>query len=573
MKRHISIIAFLFGFAVFSTCIAICYAWQKGKRTSSLVRQFCLLHFLLLVWMGGDLARLFIDDYRQAWLVVRIEYGAICFVGWSWLVFCLNYAESAWITKRRLIYLAFWPFICYVMVLTNDWHHWFLLAGNRNFNRFGFSFYCHAFGSYFYCMAGFGLLLYNAFRRNKYLRLQTYLLILALLPPLVLNVLIILRVIDIEHFDFTPLSFNITSVIFLIGIIHYKLLNILPIALQRVVAQLKEVVIVVDDENRIIEYNQAAVALFPGIIQLKPGANLKTALELFQKKDQLEEQTKSDIMSSIYISDQEIFYENTGQWLAVNIQPIYSNQAMLGRIISLNDITKYKLLAEELNQKNIKLSELNRQLQEQTAIAEELAVVKERNRVVQDIHDTLGQTMTLLLTTLQLCKLQWRNNSFDAEVKLDQALEFANKAISQTRQALYGLTSHHKGNETLSVLLPGLINEFAASGVRIRFWSSGDEYPVNEGAAQIIYHICQEALTNTLRHGQSKYLTVKLNFTAAQLTLEIQDDGVGCAAIKPGIGLCGMERRIRVLNGRISFVSHPNAGFAILAEIPKTQLL
>jgi signal transduction histidine kinase len=556
------------GLSVFS----IRYAWLNG-RGCMVARWYIRVHFLLLIWVGAYLIRIFLNFCQPKWLVVMGECGAICFVGFCWLQLCLNYVKSPWLKRRNLFgLLMIPPLLTYLIILTNKWHHWYFTVDGGNFNQFGAFFYVAAVIAYLYCTVGNILILIFAFKQQSCFWRQALGIVIAGVIPIVANCLFVTNTFGWADFDLTPLSFNVSSLIILVVILKYRLFDLVPIALRKIVDQMEAIVIVVDNNDRIIEYNQALMAILPNLAGIKTGDPLQKIFDLIR----LPYQSGMIIQDSPDVSGaptmREIYLEAVDRWFSLHIQPLYANRVILGRIISLNEITEYKRLTGELQRKNTELTLLNRQLQAQAAVAEELATVKERQRVVQDIHDTLGQTMTLLVTALQLGKVKFRVNPSEAESKLDQALEFANRAVQQTRRALYGLM-HSDKQCILSVILPDMINEFKTSGMNIQLKSEGEEYALNQVGSKIIYHLCQEALTNALRHGKSEHLTIKFNFSADKLRIEVVDDGMGCADFKPGIGLSGMQERIKRLKGRINFVCQPNAGFKILVELPRTQLL
>jgi PAS domain S-box-containing protein len=531
------------------------------------------IHLLLLIWAGADLIRIFLNSYQQIWPVMMVECGAICFVSFCWLQLCLNYVKSTWVKRRNLFWLLIIPsFFKNIIIFKKKWHHWYFTVDDGNFNHFGMLFCITTVIAYLYCTAGNILILLFIFKQRCHFWHQALWTVVAGLIPIIASCLFFTNTFGLAAFDLTPLSFNVSSVIILVVILKYRLFDLVPIALRKIVDQMGAIMIVVDNNDRIIKYNQALTAILPHVAEVKTGVPLQTIFDIIQRQYQ----SKVIIQDSPGVSDgcsrQEIYLESADRWFSLHIQPLYSNNIILGRIISLNEITEYKHLTAELQRKNDELTLVNRQLQAQAAVAEELATVKERQRVVQDIHDTLGQTMTLLVTALQLCKLKFRENSSEVESKLDQAMEFANRAIRQTRQALYGLI-RFDNQCMLSGIIPDMINEFKAFGMKIRMFSEGEEYALNQVGSKIIYHLCQEALTNALRHGKSEHFTIKFIFTADKLCIEVVDDGLGCAGFKPGIGLLGMQERIKRLDGRISFVCQPNAGFKILAELPKKQVI
>jgi signal transduction histidine kinase len=558
--------------SLFLSGFSIRYARLKSWR-NPLTGSFILIHILLLIWAGGDLIRIFLTDYYQKWVVVRLKCCGICFISFGWLLLCLNYVKSSFLTRRNLFLLLIPSVLSYGIILTNDWHHLYYTVDDGNFNQFGALFYLVTSIAYLYCTIGHGLLMSFAVKQPEYYWRQALWVITAGLIPITASFMFVTKVIYLDGFDYTPLSFNISSLIILVGILKCRILDIVPVALRKIVDQMKEVIVVIDNNDRIIEYNRAATVTFPELDRLKPGESLQVVLQLLQQQYKIGNHMDCNLMDVNRTPPGEIYLEQTGQWFCVHIQPICSQNWILGRIISLNDITEYKRLTEELHYKNNELTLLNQQLQEYAARAEELASVKERSRVVHAVHDTMGQTMTLLLTTLQLCKIQYQANPAEIAPKLDQALKFANMAAQQTRQALYGLAAHCCKPEKLSIILPELIAEFLNCDLNIQLRVVGDEYSISRDAAQHIRSICQEAITNVLRHAEAEYLTLQLKYMEDQLRLEINDDGLGCPDFKVGLGLRGMEQRVRLLDGRIDFIPHHNAGFTIVVELPQSQLL
>jgi signal transduction histidine kinase len=86
--------------------------------------------------------------------------------------------------------------------------------------------------------------------------------------------------------------------------------------------------------------------------------------------------------------------------------------------------------------------------------------------------------------------------------------------------------------------------------------------------SKVIFRVCQEALTNSLRHGKAKNVNIILRSSGNKLSLFIFDDGCGCSQIKKGFGLSGMEQRVKDLGGTLVFGSDGESGFNIRMEIP-----
>lgn len=560
----------LFTGAMLAAAIII-YCRLRGNRTP-LSRSFIRYLVFYIVWFLGQIFRIFASDYGTEWIFVRLEYLGICFIGFFWLVFCLQYTEHPLAAKKKyLILLGAIPALSYFTVLTNDWHHQFFSAHDQVFNTYGILFYIHTFESYIYCTIGTALLINYAFRQMGNKRKQVILLVLAAIFPLVINVLMVTRVLP-ATFDSTPFGLMISLCIYFVATFKYKLLDLVPVAYHAIVDNMKEAIVVIDNYRQIIQYNRAFRDIFPEIVAAeKPDL----ALFLATLIERAEPSTRLEQIAHIIAESAEVNYtaeiklmNPIPQWLALNIQPIYQGGEWLGRVISINDISVYQNLVVELHQKNHELSLMNRQLQEHAATVEELAIVKERNRFARDVHDTLGQTMTLLITMLQVVMANCRNNPEAMEKKLLEAIRIAEDGLAEVRRSVAGLSMARFTRETLMSALQALIGSFENTGVKVRLMVEPYGGELNIRILDTIYRVCQEALTNTVRHGKASKVSIELRFNMDTLILQIEDNGYGCATITKGYGLLGMEERIKAVNGLIEIDGQSGLGFKIKVVIP-----
>ena len=555
--------------AVVFSLILIVYTWLRGKKSATL-NSYLYFQTILIIWSFCQILRVFSTNLSTEWLEVRIEYFAICYIGLCWLFFCLRYTESKFVNSRLNIVLLFvLPTICYISVLTNQYHHLFFSKYDLRFNKPAIIFWIHTIESYSYCMLGTILLIGYSFKQFGYIRKQIILLVLGALIPFLFNLALISNIIN-PGFDVTPLSFTISLLLYAVAIFKYKLLNTEAIALRKIVDNMKESILVVDNFNRIKDFNNAfGNAFFEyGIFQIgdeintvvkKLGENIGNSDESLWLIEAI-----ADI-KIIRISGELNLVKPNKRCFTVNIQPIPSNKEIIGRVISFNDITDYKNLWDELHAKNIELSTKNEQLEKYAKTIEELAVANERNRFARDVHDTLGQTMTLLITLLQIIKNECRSNLNKAETRLDEALKIASDGLTEVRRSLIGLAPENI--DSLKNVLQSLAENFRTSGMKIDLTIDESMKEHDLIFAGVIYRICQEALTNSLRHGKADHVVITLMFGDKYLYLGINDNGIGCKNLIKGFGLCGMEQRVMNLGGVISY-NHHNSGFGILVEIP-----
>lgn len=117
-----------------------------------------------------------------------------------------------------------------------------------------------------------------------------------------------------------------------------------------------------------------------------------------------------------------------------------------------------------------------------------------------------------------------------------------------------------------------LVEQVRASGMRISLVRMGAERALPPGTGLTVYRICQESLTNVLKHaGPGPTVTVLLQWAASSLVLEVSDDGRGAAAQAgdgAGQGVLGMRERAAMLGGTLAVGPRPGGGFRVRAEIP-----
>jgi signal transduction histidine kinase len=244
------------------------------------------------------------------------------------------------------------------------------------------------------------------------------------------------------------------------------------------------------------------------------------------------------------------------KYYQVNIQPIYSNkQEVLGRVVSFSDISEHKNLSNQLSMKNSQITimnqellEMNQQLKQYAATAEELAITKERNRIARDAHDTIGHTMAKVITLMEVSSILIQQEPQAAVTKLDEAIEIAREGLEEIKRSIAGLRLENLELNNLKRALQNLFTDFLSAGIKIDFSIDGP-YVGRPAHSEVIYRVCQEALTNAHRHGKARLVTIILKFLPKQIKLYIFDDGLGCRDLKKGSGLAGMEQRVQEVGG------------------------
>ena len=235
---------------------------------------------------------------------------------------------------------------------------------------------------------------------------------------------------------------------------------------------------------------------------------------------------------------------------------------------SVKERTKELELANvELAGKNIVLLEMYKKLNDYNKVVEELAVTRERNRIARDLHDTIGHSMTLMLTHLEVGKMVYSENPEQTVHKIEETIQIARRSLFEIRKTIKGMAEGDNQAYDLVHDIKILIKEFEASGVNVDLSIIGKPKTTNIHR-ETIFRICQESLTNSLRHGKADNVTIIIRFNVTNVEIFCIDDGMGCSNIVKGMGLSGMAKRVSDLNGKIELGSNDGSGFNIVVNIP-----
>ncbi|MFF4324258.1 sensor histidine kinase [Streptomyces sp. NPDC001568] len=209
----------------------------------------------------------------------------------------------------------------------------------------------------------------------------------------------------------------------------------------------------------------------------------------------------------------------------------------------------------------------------QRYIAEQ-ARLKERSRIAEDIHDSLGHelsVMALLSGALELA----RGVPEEHRATLTQLRERCTRASEQLHEVI-GLLRDEGGPSPLSPSdesIADLVSRFERSGMAVRFVEEGEGAPPLALLADRAAHrVVQEALTNATKHAPGAAITVRLTHRPRECVVrvfnELPDRPAAAPAVGSGSGLIGLDERVRLAGGSLR-TGPASGGFEVLARLPR----
>lgn len=230
------------------------------------------------------------------------------------------------------------------------------------------------------------------------------------------------------------------------------------------------------------------------------------------------------------------------------------------------DISESKRIELELASSREQLRELSAHLE---SVREE-----EKARIAREVHDELGQMLTVLKLETSMCEL--------AYAQLDPGLHERLNSMKRLIAQLFQLV-----RDVATALRPPILDAGIASAIewQARRFEARTQIPclvqvpdnlprLSDAKAIGLFRILQEALTNVMRHAQAHTVELSLTLEAGELCMSISDDGLGfdTAAARPtSFGLVGMRERVLIMGGSLSLHSESGEGTTLSVRVPLDQ--
>jgi len=201
------------------------------------------------------------------------------------------------------------------------------------------------------------------------------------------------------------------------------------------------------------------------------------------------------------------------------------------------------------------------------------AILKERNRVAREIHDTLAQGLTATSVQLKLARLKAASHPGLLENHLESAETLVSQSLEQARRSIWSMHSQVLDVKDLGSALQGILDQMTrGQEVEAKLTTVGEPRRLAPVVENDLLHIGQEAITNAIRHARAQTLQVTLEFRPTEVRLTVKDDGRGfdpasSSSGKGGFGLLGMRERAREMQGELKIESTPGQGSMVAVAV------
>ncbi len=470
------------------------------------------------------------------------------------LAFALEYAGlDTWLNRRTLTLLAIPALLVIPVSFTNYYTQHLIVAPDWLFTRIR-----HTPGAFGYIFLGYGLLMDVAtlsvliwlFIRSPLHRWPASLIFLNIFISHTLYFLVIAGVNPVEPLDPIDLAANLMCPVYFVALFHFRLFEVVPVARNRVIEQMRDGVLVLDAQTRIADLNGAAQELL-GVARSKAiGREITQVLGAYANLVELVRNPTS-VQDEVWLGE--------GRCYRIHISPLVNHRGFnLGKLIIFYDISGEKRTQKQLQDHQRKLASL-----------------EEREWLARELHDGVGQALAAAhLQVKSASELLARGQVAGLKSSLDQLVEVIREGKAHVGDYLYGVKTWSSRDQFFTGLRLYVANYSRNAGVRTELVIPPEieKNSLGEAVETQLQRIIQEALTNIGKHARARSARVVFALDGGRVEIVIEDDGHGFdpAALsgKQGFGLRAMKGRAEAVGARFEINSSFGKGTKISIQMP-----
>ncbi|HZS07783.1 MAG TPA: PAS domain S-box protein [Blastocatellia bacterium] len=330
---------------------------------------------------------------------------------------------------------------------------------------------------------------------------------------------------------------------------------------------LTDAIIVADLNRRIVDWNPAAERMFgytkAEVLGLNPSIVQKP-----EDRERLARSFKEQMNSQGRWVGEVNFVRKDGStgWCETVVVLLQDEQGRTVARIGVNrDITERRAALEQLRASQEQLRNLAVRLQ---FVREE-----ERTRIAREIHDELGGAMTGLKIDLAWLACRLPPGEMPMLEKCAGMRQLINSTIQSVRRIATELRPGVLDDFGLNAAIEWLAQDFQKrSGIACEFTSGLDDSRLDRHRETAVFRICQETLTNVIRHAQATKVSITIERKDNHLVLSVRDNGRGVTsnelARPESLGIVGMRERALVFGGELQISGEQGQGTTVTVRLP-----
>ncbi|MDP1844863.1 MAG: sensor histidine kinase [Sediminibacterium sp.] len=266
------------------------------------------------------------------------------------------------------------------------------------------------------------------------------------------------------------------------------------------------------------------------------------------------------------IIEQDLQIKNQQYWLIVTII------SFIFLLLLIFSIIRWSKLKQEA--KNLQSMRVKDDLATKAILAAE---ENERKRIALELHDGVGQMISVAKMNLSAISHDFDFLNNDQKLQFDKAISLVDQSCAEVRNVSHLMMPIASLKSGLSFAVKSFLDKINNNNLSINLYTSGIDQSIDINIETVVYRVLQEAVTNVVKHAKATQLDISIVFENNFLSATIEDNGIGFnledIAEKDGIGLQNIKTRINFLQGTVEWDSIKGKGTVIVINIPFEKLV
>ncbi|MGO4534792.1 sensor histidine kinase [Leifsonia sp. 2MCAF36] len=239
--------------------------------------------------------------------------------------------------------------------------------------------------------------------------------------------------------------------------------------------------------------------------------------------------------------------------------------------VSIYFSNRITAVTKQSRERGLLIDRLREQQREIAELSEQQGAAAERERIAREMHDTLAQGFTSIVTLGHAVQGELETDPVTARRHVELMTETAQENLQESRRIIAALTPGRLAESTLEQALGRVAGRFEEeTRVPVAFAVTGEPRPAAPAVEVVALRVFQEALANVRKHAEAATVEAVLDYRPDAVALTVRDDGHGFDPTAPrdGFGLDGMQARVREAGGTFDLATSPGDGTRLSVILP-----
>ena len=320
---------------------------RKTTKKSQFSTVFLLNFVVVIIWNIGMILQIFLSDLLHISPIYfdYISYIGICFLPITLLFTAILFTHTKIKFNRAYLLLFVVPIISLLVLWTNDYHHLFYINYDTIISNTTFGPYMTIHTIYSYVCIGISvyMLISYIIKNSGFFSKQSLLIALGTLIPTITNALGTFGIIELSIYV-TPITYIITLLFYSIALFKLNLLNVTPIALQRIVDVISDSYIILNEDYIVTDFNRTFLTTFDfSASNLRKSSIYKLSKinKNFYFDNNFLESDLEKVSHSENTIKRNIEFKHIGKFFNLEISSIFSKDSLIGFILLFKDTTQH----------------------------------------------------------------------------------------------------------------------------------------------------------------------------------------------------------------------------------------